>query len=138
VTLVLLLFLGNLRAAFIRCAGDPAVPALPLSRPYLASGFPRTCVLGADGFRHHRRRCRDSWWKTFFRKLSEEAQDRTAADSKDPRGRRSRWARRRFSRVFIIIAAHIPIFTLQRTRGESSRHGLVGDLRPGRFVDPVA
>src|SRR5437660_12108271 len=133
VTLVLLLFLGNLRAAFIVALVIP----LSLLATFLGLtwvGIPANLLsLGAMDFGI----IGDGAVivvENVFRRLSEEAQDRT------PRIRRILQAAvevgrpPRFS-LLTIIAAHIPIFTLQRHEGRifapmawSVTSALVGSL----------
>ncbi|TMH34975.1 MAG: efflux RND transporter permease subunit, partial [Betaproteobacteria bacterium] len=133
VTLVLLLFLGNLRAAFIVALVIP----LSLLATFLGLtwvGIPANLLsLGAMDFGI----IVDGAVivvENVFRKLSEEAQDRT------PRIQRILEAAVEVGRptlfsMLIIIAAHIPIFTLQRHEGRifapmawSVTSALVGSL----------
>src|SRR2546425_7504668 len=133
VTLVLLLFLGNLRAAFIVALVIP----LSLLATFLGLtwvGIPANLLsLGAMDFGI----IVDGAVivvENVFRKLSEEAQDRT------PRIQRILEAAVEVARptlfsMLIIIAAHIPIFTLQRHEGRifapmawSVTSALVGSL----------
>jgi len=81
---VLLLFLGNLRAAFIVAAGDPLSLLATFIGPQPGWGFPRTCLYpGRDGFRHHRRRAAVIVVENVFpQALGREAQDRTPAEFK--------------------------------------------------------
>src|SRR6267378_2745788 len=133
VTLVLLLFLGNLRAAFIVALVIP----LSLLATFIGLtwvGIPANLLsLGAMDFGI----IVDGAVivvENVFRKLSERAQDRT------PRTQRILEAAIEVGRptlfsMLIIIAAHIPIFTLQRHEGRifapmawSVTSALVGSL----------
>ena len=143
VTVVLVLFLGNLRAAFIVAAIIP----LSLLSTFLGLtwvGIPANLLsLGAMDFGI----IVDGAVivvENVFRKLSEEAHDRTPRlqkilDAAVEVGRPTLFS------MLIIIAAHIPIFTLQRHEGRifapmawSVTSALVGSLVLSLTLVPLA
>jgi cobalt-zinc-cadmium resistance protein CzcA len=119
VGVVLYLFLKNMRAAAIVAALIPLSLLAHLPRPDLDRHPGEPAVARRDGLRHHRRRRGDR------RREHLPAARRQLPDAGRPQGRAREAVldaavevgRPTLFSMLIIIAAHIPIFTLQRHEG---------------------
>ena len=120
VTLVLFLFLGNLRAAAIVASMIPLSLLGDLHRPDLRRHSGQPAVARRDGLRHHRRRRGDRGREHLPRALAASIAARRSAAARTQtilRGREPKSGGPTFFSMLIIIVAHIPIFTLQRHEG---------------------
>ena len=101
VTLVLLLFLGNFRAAAIVAFDHSAVSARYVSRTDVARHSGKPAFARRNGFRDHRRRRGDRGRKRVPKTLGERkhaTDDKRRARADNPRRGRAKWDGPRFSR----------------------------------------
>ena len=117
VTLVLYLFLGNLRARRHRGGDHPAGAARHVHRPADPRHPGEPALARRDGLRHHRGRRGDRAGEHLPPALrSERTTHHRVPKADDPRGGGRSGTADLFS-MLIIIIAHMPIFTLQRQEG---------------------